>query len=124
MIQQIFYVAIGGGLGAALRFVFSYNLAHFKLFGTAIGTMLVNLSGSFLIGLLIPIITKNATTEMLRFFLISGVLGGYTTFSSFSLENFNLLKQADYTNLFLNVGTQTMGGLLLTFFGYYLANKF
>lgn len=117
-------MAIGGGLGAALRFVFSYNLAHIKFFGTAIGTLFVNLSGCFLIGLLIPIITKNANTEMIRFFLISGVLGGYTTFSAFSLENFYLLKQAEYLNLVFNISIQTIGGLLLTFLGYFFANKF
>lgn len=123
MMQQLFYVAIGGALGSALRFIMAYNAAEYKIFNVAAGTILVNLSGSFLIGLLFPIITKNVSTELLRFFLISGVLGGYTTFSAFSLENMQLLKTGNYTAIVLNIVVQSLAGIFLAWCGYALAEK-
>lgn len=124
MIQQLFYVAIGGALGSALRFIISYNVADYKFFNVAVGTLLVNLSGSFLIGLLFPLVTKIVSTELLRFFLLSGVLGGYTTFSAFSFENMQLLKTGNYVAMIFNILVQSFMGVVLAFVGFFLAEKY
>jgi CrcB protein len=86
--QALALVFIGGGLGAAVRHL--VNLAAARLFGIAFpwGTFGVNVTGSFLMGLLVAwLATKyEGGGQDLRLFLATGVLGGYTTFSSFSLD--------------------------------------
>ena len=83
---NIFWVATGGALGASLRFVSS---SVFNLFfpNLPIGTFFVNVLGSFIIGLLINALEMRSSSEIfIKYFLIIGVLGSYTTFSSFSYE--------------------------------------
>ena len=83
---NIFWVATGGALGASLRFISSsfFNLFYPNL---PIGTFFVNVLGSFIIGLLINTLEMRSSSEIfIKYFLIIGVLGSYTTFSSFSYE--------------------------------------
>ena len=83
---NFFWVAAGGALGASLRFVSSsfFNLFYPNL---PIGTFFINVLGSFIIGLLINALEMRSSSEIfIRYFLIIGVLGSYTTFSSFSYE--------------------------------------
>ena len=83
---NIFWVAAGGALGAILRFVSSsfFNLFYPNL---PIGTFFVNVLGSFIIGLLINTLEMRSSSEIfIKYFLIIGVLGSYTTFSAFSYE--------------------------------------
>ena len=80
-------VFLGGGLGAALRH--GVNLAAARMLGTAFpyGTLLVNVSGSFIMGLVAAYFAfKGDATQHWRLFLTTGILGGYTTFSAFSLD--------------------------------------
>ena len=83
---NIFWVATGGALGASLRFVSS---SFFNLFfpNLPIGTFFINVLGSFIIGLLINTLEMRSSSEIfIKYFLIIGVLGSYTTFSAFSYE--------------------------------------
>ena len=83
---NFFWVAAGGALGASLRFISS---SFFNLFfpNLPIGTFFVNVLGSFIIGLLINALEMRSSSEIfIKYFLIIGVLGSYTTFSSFSYE--------------------------------------
>jgi len=88
-------IFLGSGLGAISRYGLS-NLVH-SLVGRAFpyGTLVVNASGSFIMGLLFIIILERfgALAPQLRAFLLIGFLGGYTTFSSFSIETLTLLEQ-------------------------------
>jgi fluoride exporter len=80
-------VFLGGGVGAALRH--GINLAVPKMLGTAFpyGTMLINVSGSFIMGLVAGYFAfKGDASQHWRLFLTTGILGGYTTFSAFSLD--------------------------------------
>jgi CrcB protein len=80
-------VFLGGGLGAALRH--GVNLTSARLFGTAFpyATLFENVSGSFVMGLLAAYFAfKGDVTQTWRLFLTTGILGGYTTFSTFSLD--------------------------------------
>jgi len=80
-------VFLGGGLGAALRH--GVNLAVARALGTAFpyGTLLINITGSFIMGLVAAYFAfKGDATQHWRLFLTTGILGGYTTFSAFSLD--------------------------------------
>ena len=97
---NIFWVATGGALGASLRFVSS---SFFNLFfpNLPIGTFFVNVLGSFIIGLLINALEMRSSSEIfIKYFLIVGVLGSYTTFSSFSYEVIELYNNK---KLFLSI---------------------
>ncbi len=91
---SIVLVALGGGLGAACRFILSSQMA--RLFGTAFpyGTLTVNLLGGFLMGALVAWLALRVDGgASLRAFLGVGVLGGFTTFSAFSLEVMLLIER-------------------------------
>jgi len=80
-------VFVGGGLGASLRH--AVNMAAAKALGTAFpyGTFIINISGSIVMGLIAGYLTfRGEATQHWRLFLMTGVLGGYTTFSAFSLD--------------------------------------
>jgi len=85
--SHILLVALGGGLGASARYL--TNLAALRIAGPNFpwGTLTVNIVGSFVMGILIESLTRRTGTSMeLRSFLATGFLGGFTTFSAFSLD--------------------------------------
>lgn len=115
-------LALGGAVGTLCRYLVSnldnkYSNAIFPL-----GTLLVNLSGSLLIGFLWGLSERFVLPSKFRVFALVGVLGGYTTFSAFSLESFNLLRDGEYGTAFTNVLLTNLLGISLVFAGYFLAN--
>ena len=87
LLTHVLVVALGGGLGASARYL--TNLAALRALGPQFpwGTMTVNILGSFLMGLLIATLARvSVTSAELRSFLATGFLGGFTTFSAFSLD--------------------------------------
>ncbi|MEX6507683.1 fluoride efflux transporter CrcB [Jiella sp. M17.18] len=93
---QVLIVAAGGGLGAALRHL--AGLAAVRLLGAGFpwGTAFVNVVGSFLMGVLVETLAKRlGASAELRLFLATGFLGGFTTFSSFSLDTAVLYERGD-----------------------------
>ncbi|GEQ85752.1 putative fluoride ion transporter CrcB [Patiriisocius marinistellae] len=95
--KQLLLVFIGGGLGSSLRYIvgsyFSSNTSTIPY-----GTLLVNVLGSFIIGILLGELLKNHTlSNALLLLLATGFCGGFTTFSAFAFENFELLKSGNYT---------------------------
>ena len=93
MIIKILYIAIGGSLGSILRFcVSNFFKIYFPYF--PIGTLFVNIIGSFFIGLFVSFLNNKEISEIIiRYFLIIGLLGSFTTFSAFSIETLELFKQ-------------------------------
>ena len=88
---NLFLVAAGGALGASLRYLTSIFFKSFFYY-SFVGTLAVNVLGSFLIGLFIYLIqNKNLSQDLITYFFIVGVLGSYTTFSAFSFETIDLL---------------------------------
>ena len=94
--QLIAAVAAGGATGAVTRYLIA--IASGKLFGTDFpwGTLFINISGSFLIGLFIALFaTKWDLPQAARVFLTVGICGGYTTFSTFSLDAWYLIERGE-----------------------------
>ncbi len=98
-------IFLGAGLGGVSRFAIS-NL-FYALLGREFpyGTLIVNVSGCFLMGLLFFLILERVSelAPYLRSFLLIGFLGGYTTFSSFSIETLNLIENGAWTSACLNI---------------------
>lgn len=93
-IQYILAVAAGGALGAVVRYLVS--IAAGRAFGTGFpwGTLIINVTGSFLIGILTGLFaTKWNLPQAARMFLTVGICGGYTTFSTFSLDAWYLIER-------------------------------
>ncbi|MCH4157433.1 MAG: fluoride efflux transporter CrcB [Acidaminococcaceae bacterium] len=92
MYLDMLMVLVGGGLGALLRYLITLTVYGDKAPAFPYGTLIVNLLGCFCIGLLAGYFQRHPELPMfLKLFAITGVLGGLTTFSTFSLETFNLL---------------------------------
>ena len=88
---NLFLVAAGGALGTSLRYLTSIFFKYFFYY-SFVGTLVVNVLGSFLIGLFIYLLqNKSLSQDLIRYFFIIGVLGSYTTFSAFSFETIDLL---------------------------------
>lgn len=102
-------VFLGGGFGSALRY-FVGKLFQ-DAFGTfPVGTLIVNVVGSLLIGFFLGLGLKNGgLSEAQTLLLVTGFCGGFTTFSAFTLENQMFLKSGDYVQLF----SYTLGSLIL-----------
>lgn len=85
MIQTLFSVALGGALGASVRYLVNVAVPRVLGHGFPVATMVVNVLGSFLMGVLVVVLAEKAGNRMAPF-LMTGVLGGFTTFSAFSLD--------------------------------------
>ena len=89
---NLFYVASGGAVGAVLRYLTS-NFYKFYFPNFPIGTLFINFIGSFLIGILASNLESRGTSDIfIKYFLIIGILGSFTTFSTFSLETIQLVN--------------------------------
>ena len=112
------WVALGGAAGAAVR----YGVAQWagSRWGWSFpwGTFAVNVTGSLAIGLLMALFIGRAADPAYRLLLVTGFLGGYTTFSSFSLETLSLLETRRYGEAALYVGGSVLLGLACCFVGF------
>ena len=105
--MNIVVIALGGAMGSVIRYLMMTSIQNrFNQFhqGFPLGTLAVNVLGSFLIGLLFIVIQQRFhSSELLRGFLIIGLLGGFTTFSAFSFETLHLLESGFWGKAFLNI---------------------
>lgn len=115
MLKQLLFIGIGGGIGSVLRYTVQWFMSRHTSMVFPAGTFIVNITGCFLIGLFYALAAKDNILNMeWRLFLITGLCGGYTTFSSFSYENMILLKQGHYLQFSLYAGLSVLLGLLAT----------
>ncbi len=121
MIKNILYVALGGGIGAALRYLVII-LAKPQTFPYA--TLAINITGSFILGLIIAFgIKHESLDEQLKLFLATGICGGFTTFSSFSAENILLMQEGKYDLAFTYILISVVAGILATWLGFKLIQQ-
>ncbi|AZI34410.1 fluoride efflux transporter CrcB [Kaistella carnis] len=120
--RNIFYIFIGGGLGSVLRFLISnYTQKLWNVNSFPMGTFVVNIIGCFLIGVLTSYFLK--VDNYLKFLLITGFCGGFTTFSTFSAENFSLWQNGNYPVLLLYVLLSIIVGLIAVYLGLQVAKN-
>ncbi len=123
------WVAIGGALGSMARY-FIGGLISEKTGGSfPWGTLVVNVTGSFIIGILGALTVPEGkmapqTRALATQLLITGVCGGYTTFSSFSLQTLNLLRDGEWLYAAGNVLLSVILCMIAVWIGYVLGNKF
>lgn len=118
-------IFIGAGLGGVCRYAVSNATYLFLNTNFPYGTLIVNVSGCFIMGILFVFILDrlNEAAPQLRALLLVGFLGGYTTFSSFSIETISLLENAEYMKAFLNIFLSTTLCLIAAWAGVIIGRQ-
>lgn len=117
MMKQLLYVGLGGAAGSIMRYVAyqSFPVQNWK------ATLLVNIIGSLMIGFVAAYALKAAAFNAdFKLFIMTGLLGGFTTFSAFSLDNLVLLQQGKYATAILYIILSVFVGLAACYAGYKL----
>jgi CrcB protein len=117
-------VALFGAAGSVLRYSLYLITPRFFYLNFPVSTVIVNLLGSFFIGVCISLFDKGIVTENIRIYIAIGLLGGFTTFSTFSMDLFNLLNKSLYIEMICYVVLSVFGGVLLFFTGYKITSFF
>ncbi len=119
-LKNFLWVGLGGAIGAMLRFA-AYLIWKNGTF--PVSTLLINIAGSFLIGLFFAAgLREDGLSDNLKLFLMTGVCGGFTTFSAFSLENIQLLRTGNYSTAALYIFVSVAGCIAAAFAGFKLLN--
>jgi CrcB protein len=119
MLQNLIFVAAGGALGAAARYL--VVVASFQMFGRSFpwGTLIVNVAGSFTIGAIAILLSRHGG-ERIALFVVPGFLGGFTTLSAFSMDAMNLWNRGEVmlalayvgATVILSLGAIALGSLI------------
>lgn len=122
--KQLLLIGFGGFIGSITRYLVSRLNLTWNFHSIPMGTLTVNIIGSLLIGFMLGVfVNSNLLHTNLKLFLVVGFCGGFTTFSSFTNENFLLLQNGQIlTALIYIVGSITLG-ILAVFTGYLIANQ-
>ncbi|MBY0578480.1 MAG: fluoride efflux transporter CrcB [Burkholderiales bacterium] len=118
--KSILLVALGGALGSVARYKLSgWVLHHTAQWRFPVGTFAVNVFGCLVIGILAGLAVKDDSfSANARVFLFTGILGGFTTFSAFGLETFNLLRRGEILVAGSNIALSILVGLLALWLGF------
>jgi len=116
MVDSYLMVLIGGAMGAVCRYAVSIQMKRILSSEFPLATFLINLTGSFLLGLLLA----SDTGGMVRLLLGTGFLGGFTTFSTFQVENVTLLRKGSVATLLLYVTLSVGLSVTAAFLGFFL----
>jgi CrcB protein len=120
---KLVLIAIGGGFGSVMRYVLGGWVQRLAGIDFPLGTLVINVSGCFAIGFLNAFFTPRLVREEYRIAILVGILGGYTTFSTFGYETFMSLNDRQFAragfNMLLSVGL----GLAAVWIGYRLAER-
>jgi CrcB protein len=121
--KQLLIVGLGGSIGSIARFMVSKLNLHWHFLSMPMGTLTVNVLGSFIIGFLAGVSAKSEILSAgMRLFLMVGVCGGFTTFSSFTNENLTLMQNGQFASVLLYTGFSIFFGFLAVYLGYVTSN--
>lgn len=116
---NIVAVGIGGAIGAICRFYVGIQVVKYFPHDLPLATLLVNLFGSFTIGILVALFLNFTPAEYIKAFLITGFLGALTTYSTFAIESFVLLNNNFWYGI-LNIVLNVVGTITAAMLGYKL----
>lgn len=114
----VLYVAIGGAIGSVARYLLSGVVPSAN--GFPYGILSVNVTGCFVMGLLAGYKHGNQLSDSIALLTMTGFCGGFTTFSAFSQDTFELVLAKSYLSAILNVVASVLGGCCATYFGYFI----
>jgi CrcB protein len=121
MIKTLFIIGMGSFTGGVSRYLISKYVQNMTSVSLPVGTMAVNIMGCFIIGLFYGLFDRgNLMNSNLRLFLTVGFCGGFTTFSTFMNDNFQLIKGENFFYMSVYLAASIIGGYLLLFLGYSL----
>jgi len=123
--KMLLFIALGGAFGAVLRYAASSGVYALLGRGFPYGTLFVNVTGSLLIGILsIVMLERMHISAEWRTVVQVGLLGSFTTFSTFSLETLNLLEQGSLATAMMNIVLSVILCLLAVWLGVLIARQF
>jgi len=123
MIKTVLLIGSGGFIGSVARYYLSKLNLSLSLFSIPVGTLIVNITGSLLIGILMGLSERSTLLNSdSRLFLMVGLCGGFTTFSSFTMENLTLIHNGQFLPVLVYTGASLILGFMAVFFGYALTS--
>jgi CrcB protein len=122
MIKNFLIIGLGGAVGSMLRYAVQKIFQAQSAIAFPTGTLLVNIAGCFIIGILWSMVSRTLTwNEEMKLLLMTGFCGGFTTFSAFTLEGIGLLKENKTALFLIYLTASVVGGLIATFIGIRIA---
>lgn len=122
--MTVWYIALGGAVGSVARFMLGQLVQRGAGVTFPLGTLLINISGSFLLGFILRYsLAAPAISPEVRALLTTGFCGGYTTFSTFSYETVALLEDGELGRAAIYIGLSVGVSLIATFMGFGLARE-
>lgn len=118
MLRNILFVAFGGAVGSVFRYLVSFLFIAKKI---PASTFAVNIIGSFLIGIIMAYITKQANSQTSQLLIVTGFCGGFTTFSAFSWDIVLMLQQARYFSAATYILATIIFGVAFAFLGFWIS---
>ncbi len=119
MIYKLLAIALGGATGAVLRYLIYHYFDRFHQSDFPWATFIVNLGGSFLIGFLWGLFDRYYISPGLRMFIFIGILGSFTTFSTFAFDILSLTKDGEIKLMLAYLLSTNVLGIGLAFVGFY-----
>lgn len=125
MIKEAFIIGAGGAVGSVLRYYSGQFISKNYPSQIPLGTLIVNLLGCLLIGILLGYFAKNqGLSNEWKLLLVTGFCGGYTTFSTFAAENISLIQNQQVSQAILYIGLSVLLGLAAVYSGIMISRLF
>jgi len=123
--RTLLLIGVGGMLGSIARYLTGQLFSKYLSLNLPMGTLVVNIIGAFLVGLIIGIGERNEWfSEPWHFFLAIGFCGSFTTFSTFAYENYELMKEGHIGTMVFYISISLIAGILFTWGGYEMSKWF